>query len=98
MLINCVAQLNAVGLRRSGMPRSSINAVRRMFQIIYRDGGRIPMAQAIRTLPPEIACDPEVAAFVQFVGESKRGVARYHPWSLRHAARTAENEDEAAAG
>ncbi|MGC8551944.1 MAG: acyl-ACP--UDP-N-acetylglucosamine O-acyltransferase [Phycisphaerae bacterium] len=92
MLINCVTQLNAVGLRRSGMPRSSINAVRRMFQIIYRDGGRLPLGQAIKTLPADIAGDPEVAAFVQFVGESKRGVARYHPWSRRHATRVAEDE------
>jgi UDP-N-acetylglucosamine acyltransferase len=84
MSTNTLTQLNAVGLRRSGMPRESINALRQMFQLAFRQSQR-PIATALATLPPEIRAVPEVQEVIAFVQSSKRGVAVFQSWSDRAA-------------
>jgi UDP-N-acetylglucosamine acyltransferase len=81
MATNTVAQLNAVGLRRSGMPQNSINGLRRMFQIAFREQHGRPLLAAFADLPPEVLAVPEVQEVLAFCKASKRGVARFVPWS-----------------
>jgi UDP-N-acetylglucosamine acyltransferase len=81
MTINRFNQLNLVGMRRAGIPRENINAVRQMFQLIFRSGRVIN--KAIDELPAEIARVPEVQEVIEFVKNTKRGVARWEPWSGR---------------
>ncbi len=81
MATNTVNQLNAVGLRRSGMPRSSINGLRRMLQIAFREHHDRPLQAALASLPGDLLAIPEVQEVIAFCKGSKRGVARYIPWS-----------------
>jgi len=81
MSINAVAQLNAVGLRRSGMKPESVNALRKMFQIAFRNNHGRPLAGALADLPAELLAVPEVVEVVEFCKTAKRGVARFVPWS-----------------
>ncbi len=83
MATNTVTQLNAVGLRRSGMPRASINALRQMFQIAFRDHHNRPLQTALAELPPDVLGIPEVQEVLAFCQTTKRGVARFVPWSRR---------------
>ena len=88
MNINTIAQLNLVGLRRSGMSREHINGVREMFRILFRDNRGASLNKNITLLPAELLAIPEVREFTDFVANSKRGVARFTPWSQqqsRHA-------------
>ena len=93
MNINMVTQLNAVGLRRSGMSRESQNALREMFRWIYRTHAGVPLARAMDELPVELAAIPEIQEFVTFVKATKRGVARFRPWSRRHGGLVAAETD-----
>ena len=81
MATNSVNQLNAVGLRRSGMSHETINALRKMFQIAFREKHGRPMVAALKALPPEILAVAEVQEVLAFYQTAKRGVARYVPWS-----------------
>jgi UDP-N-acetylglucosamine acyltransferase len=83
MATNTVNQLNSVGLRRSGMPRTSINALRQMFQLAFRDQHNRPLQAALAGLPAEVLAVPEVQEVITFCKTSKRGVARFVPWSRR---------------
>jgi UDP-N-acetylglucosamine acyltransferase len=83
MATNTIHQFNAVGLRRSGMPRSTINALRRMFQLAFREQYDRPIRAALADLPPEVLAVPEVQEVITFYNTSKRGVARFVPWSQR---------------
>jgi len=81
MATNVFNQFNNVGLRRSGMPRENINALRRMFALLFRSHRMLK--PAMDALPAELLAFPEVAEFVEFCRSSKRGLARYQPWSTR---------------
>lgn len=81
MTTNAVNQLNSVGLRRSGMPRSSINGLRQMFQFAFRQQNNRPLSVALAELAPEIRAVPEVQEVIAFCKEAKRGVARFIAWS-----------------
>jgi UDP-N-acetylglucosamine acyltransferase len=81
MTTNTFHQLNSVGLRRSGMPRASINGLRRMFQIAFRDGHNCPMHVALARLPADVLAVPEVQEVVAFCAAAKRGMVRFVPWS-----------------
>jgi len=81
MMINKVAQLNVVGLRRAGVPRENISALREMFQIVWR-GNRLLKA-AMKDLDPRLLAVPEVKEVIEFCMASKRGVVRYQAWSDR---------------
>ena len=94
MATNTVHQLNAVGLRRSGMPRETINALRRMFQIAFREQQSRPLSAAREELPEDLLAVPEVQEMITFCGQAKRGVARYVPWSQRRGRVSAELQME----
>lgn len=81
MSINTVTQLNAVGLRRSGMSKSSIDALRRMFQAAFRENRGQPLPHALAGLPAELKAVPEVQEVIAFCNATKRGIARFVPWS-----------------
>jgi UDP-N-acetylglucosamine acyltransferase len=83
MSTNAVHHLNSVGLRRSGMSHQTINALRSMFQIAFRENHGKPLLVALRGLPPEILNVPEVQEVLAFCQTAKRGVARFAPWSQR---------------
>jgi UDP-N-acetylglucosamine acyltransferase len=78
---NHLTQLNAVGLRRAGIPKENIDAIRRAFQLLFRSN-RI-LGAAIEQLPSHLLQVPEVAEMVKFCKETKRGVARFKAWSSR---------------
>lgn len=69
---NCVTGLNMVGLRRSGCPSDSIEALRQTFRIFYREG-RTPGA-ALDRIEAEFGGVAEVVEFVDFVRQSKIGI------------------------
>jgi UDP-N-acetylglucosamine acyltransferase len=81
MATNTLTQLNNVGLRRSGMSRASINAVRTMFRLVFREWRHRPLKVAFAELPKEIREVAEVREVIEFCGETKRGVALWRPWS-----------------
>ncbi len=83
MTTNTVHQLNSVGLRRNGIPRANINALRQMFQLAFREQHNRPLSAAFSALPAEILAVPEVQEVITFCQSAKRGVARYIPWSRR---------------
>lgn len=95
MNINTIAQLNLVGLRRSGISREHINGVREMFRILFRDNRGASLNKNITLLPAELLAIPEVREFTDFVANSKRGVARFTPWSQQQSrhAETAGTDD-----
>src|SRR4029079_2469771 len=68
---NVVNQLNSVGLRRSGMPRASINALRRMFQLAFREEHNRPLLVALSRLPADILAVPEVQEVMDFCKTAK---------------------------
>jgi acyl-[acyl carrier protein]--UDP-N-acetylglucosamine O-acyltransferase len=94
MSINTIVQLNSVGLRRSGMPRSSINGLRQMLQIAFREQHGRPIVRALADLPPQVAAVPEVQEFIAFCKSTKRGVARYVPWSRQKNLLAADAETD----
>jgi UDP-N-acetylglucosamine acyltransferase len=75
---NCVTGLNLVGIRRAGFSTESINALRQVFRILYREGR--PLPQALERIDADFGTVPEVAEFVKFVRETKTGInpARSH--------------------
>jgi UDP-N-acetylglucosamine acyltransferase len=93
MLTNTITQLNAVGIRRSGMGPQGIHALRRMFQTLFRTHGDVPLGRSIDLLPDELRRTPEVEEFIEFVRTTKRGVARFRPWSMRQGAMEPGNPD-----
>jgi UDP-N-acetylglucosamine acyltransferase len=69
---NCVSGLNIVGLRRSGMPRSSIDALRTAFRILYIEGRTQPAA--IELIEADLGKVPEVVELVTFIKTSQTGI------------------------
>jgi UDP-N-acetylglucosamine acyltransferase len=94
MATNTLTQLNAVGLRRSGMSRDSINAIRKMFQLAFRDTKGLFLATALENLPADVAAVPEVREVIAFCKASKRGIAKFQAWSDRNVSRPTESEEE----
>jgi UDP-N-acetylglucosamine acyltransferase len=69
---NYVVGLNVVGMRRAGIPGERIDAVRRAFHILYREGLAIPVALA--KIEHELKGIAEVAEMVAFIRASSRGI------------------------
>lgn len=69
----CVIGLNSVGLRRNGVPRESITAMRNMFKMFFRSNMNVTQAKEKLATMPE-ANDPFVRQFVDFLGTCTRGV------------------------
>jgi UDP-N-acetylglucosamine acyltransferase len=70
--INCIVGVNVVGMRRAGIPAANIDAVRRAFHILYRQGLLVP--QAVTLIERELGDVPEVAEMVAFIRASSRGI------------------------
>jgi UDP-N-acetylglucosamine acyltransferase len=70
--INCIVGVNVVGMRRAGIPTAHIDAVRRAFHILYRQGLLVP--QALAVIERELGDVPEVAEMVAFIRASSRGI------------------------
>lgn len=66
--------LNREGLKRHGFDSDSINALRRAYKTVYRDG--LLLRDALEKLAGEAGQDPCVDRFVSFIRESERGIVR----------------------
>ncbi|MGE5153293.1 MAG: acyl-ACP--UDP-N-acetylglucosamine O-acyltransferase [Bdellovibrio bacteriovorus] len=66
--------INSEGLRRRGYPAGTIAAIKRAYRALYVSG--LARAQALERIQPLSAEVPEVAAFVSFITDSGRGIAR----------------------
>lgn len=72
--INATSGLNLVGMRRSGMPKESIDAIRYAFRTVISKS--LPRAEAVQTLQELGKADPYVRELADFVAQSKRGIGR----------------------
>lgn len=70
--INGVGGVNVVGMRRAGIPAADINAVRRAFHILYREGHLVPAALA--KMEQELGSSPAVAELIAFIRQSSHGI------------------------
>jgi UDP-N-acetylglucosamine acyltransferase len=70
--INVVVGVNVVGMRRAGIPTSGIDAVRRAYHLLYRDG--LPLPEALARIEQELAGIDVVAELVAFIRSSSRGI------------------------
>jgi UDP-N-acetylglucosamine acyltransferase len=66
--------LNREGLRRHGFSSDSINALRKAYKTVYRDGQLLK--DALEQLTQNSADHPEVAQFAEFIRASSRGIVR----------------------
>ncbi|HVK16562.1 MAG TPA: acyl-ACP--UDP-N-acetylglucosamine O-acyltransferase [Fimbriiglobus sp.] len=71
-VINQVMGVNLVGMRRAGVPREEIQAVRAAFKLINRSGLTIP--QALEQIEAASGQLTAVRQVVDFIQSSKRGV------------------------
>ena len=67
-----VRGLNSVGLRRAGFSRDAMTALKRAYQVLFRNGLALEMALA----ELERVDNPHVAHLVEFIKTSKRGFHR----------------------
>jgi UDP-N-acetylglucosamine acyltransferase len=66
--------INAVGLKRRGFTEDQIRNIRNAFRILYRSD--LLLADATEKLTELGKTQPEVAAFVEFIGRSERSLIR----------------------
>ncbi|MGE3420272.1 MAG: acyl-ACP--UDP-N-acetylglucosamine O-acyltransferase [Bradyrhizobium sp.] len=69
--------INREGMRRRGMSTDVIEAVRRAYKILYRQG--LTVDKALVELKPLAAQFAEVQRFTEFVSRSERGIVRCRP-------------------
>ncbi|MGD9602777.1 MAG: acyl-ACP--UDP-N-acetylglucosamine O-acyltransferase [Gammaproteobacteria bacterium] len=69
--------INREGMRRRGMSTDVIEAVRRAYKILYRQG--LTVEKALEELKPLAAQFAEVQRFTEFVSRSERGIVRCRP-------------------
>ncbi|MGC8638892.1 MAG: acyl-ACP--UDP-N-acetylglucosamine O-acyltransferase [Isosphaeraceae bacterium] len=69
---NCVTGLNLVGIRRAGFSTESINALRQVFRILYREGRPLPLA--LERIETDFGHVPEVVEFLTFIRQSRTGI------------------------
>ena len=70
--INNVLGVNVVGMRRAGISNDRINAIRRAFHILFREGLLVPAA--LGRIENELAGIDVVTELVQFIRNSRRGI------------------------
>ena len=70
--INQVVGVNIIGMRRAGMSSAQINAIRRVYHIMYLQHLSVP--NALAEAEAELGHIDVVQEFIQFVRESKRGI------------------------
>ncbi|WP_305045324.1 acyl-ACP--UDP-N-acetylglucosamine O-acyltransferase [Geoalkalibacter sp.] len=66
--------LNLVGLKRRGFPPETIAAIKLAYRLVFRAGLRLE--EALTRITAEVGSVPEVLAFVEFIRNSQRGIAR----------------------
>jgi UDP-N-acetylglucosamine acyltransferase len=69
---NCVTGLNIIGIRRAGFPAESIDGLRQVFRILYREGRPVPAA--LDLIEADFGHIPEVVEFATFIRRSKLGI------------------------
>lgn len=74
--INIVVGVNVVGMRRAGMTVAQIDAVRRAYHIIWREGHILP--NALAKVERELGTTEAVAELVAFIRTSARGINLDH--------------------
>jgi UDP-N-acetylglucosamine acyltransferase len=70
--LNNVAGVNVVGMRRAGMTGTQIDAVRRAFHILFREGQTVP--SAVAQVERELGAVDAVVEMVAFIRQSTRGI------------------------
>jgi UDP-N-acetylglucosamine acyltransferase len=66
--------LNREGLKRHGFSSDDINALRKAYKVLYREGNTL--SQAIEQLTLMAADNAVVGPFVEFIRDSRRGIVR----------------------
>ncbi len=66
--------LNLRGLKRRGFPPASLEALKRAYKLLYRQG--LTLQEAVERMQPLAAEFPEVREFVDFITNSQRGIIR----------------------
>jgi UDP-N-acetylglucosamine acyltransferase len=66
--------INAEGLKRRGFTPEAITALKRAYKTLYKSGHTLAEARA--ELERQASTQPEVRAFVDFLGASTRGILR----------------------
>src|SRR5690606_24806448 len=69
---NCVTGLNVIGMRRSGIERAAIDAVRAAFRMMYKEGRS--RQDACNRIEEDLGACKEVMEFITFIRESKNGI------------------------
>ena len=69
---NCVTGLNIIGIRRAGFSAQSIDALRQVFRILYREGR--PLPAALEQIEADFGHVAEVVEFVTFIRMSRTGI------------------------
>jgi len=70
--IDTVVGINVVGMRRAGMSHAQVDAVRRAYHLLFRQGQVLPSALA--QIEQELGHIDAVAEMVTFIRQSKRGI------------------------
>jgi UDP-N-acetylglucosamine acyltransferase len=71
--IDTVVGVNVVGMRRAGIRHEHIDAVRRAFRILFREGLIVP--NALARVEQELGAVDVVRELVAFIRASKRGIS-----------------------
>ncbi len=71
--INTVCGVNVVGMRRAGLTGAQIDAVRRAYHVIFREGLTVP--NALARAERELGSVDVVRELVDFIRHSTRGVS-----------------------
>ncbi len=71
--INCVVGINVVGMRRAGISHADIDAVRKVFHLIYRQG--LSMPNALQQIEQELSEVGVAQEMVSFIRRSTRGIS-----------------------
>jgi UDP-N-acetylglucosamine acyltransferase len=66
--------LNLEGLKRQGLGKEKIEALKKAYRIIFQS--KLKTKDALERVRQEIACTPEIDVLVNFIAHSERGVCR----------------------
>ena len=66
--------LNIEGLKRRGVDKSVIDAIRKAYRIAFNS--KLRTEDALRTIRRDLPIIPEIEKFVSFIAQSQRGVCR----------------------
>lgn len=68
-----IGGLNVVGMRRNGISSAHIDAVRRAYHILFREGNLLPVG--LQRVENQLGDIPAVAELTAFIRGTKRGIA-----------------------